>query len=92
MTDEASVRLSHRKQFEGESVDRTTGTSKITETQVRDWARQAISGWFTGRDEGFDERAFQAYEIAKHNDGSYTFFAPDGSYRRFDIAVVVVAL
>ncbi len=69
----------------------TKPTNCVAAGTVRDWARQAICGWFTGRDEGFDEATFQQWEVSKLPDGSYRFLDPvTGRVHIFDVAVVVV--
>ncbi len=77
----------------GESVDSfATSTSHLPETQIRTWARQAILGWFTGHDGGFDELAFQEYDVRVLRDGFFEFTHRETKVKqRFDIAVVVVS-
>ncbi len=66
-------------------------TEPLTESKVRVWARQAISGWFTGDDDGFEEQLFGQYLVSHLKDGSYWFTDTlTGVGRRFEIAVVVV--
>lgn len=68
-----------------------TNTDEITEYDVRDWARQAICGWFTGHDDGFDELRFQQYVISRRKDGSFSFMnAETREVRTFEVAVVVL--
>lgn len=63
----------------------------VTMQRVRDWAEQAIEGWFTGWSD-LNEPDFQRYCFARDRDGSYwiTERATGLVLGKVDIGVVVI--